>query len=295
MLFEDAAQVCRKPLATGQGNRHLGDETLYVGGEPLVVGAALVKGFGMGQVCAANGVLPCLDVMLPIARFRQARGLCILGSVGLLEAANTWLRTAAFDLMDTGWFRALHLAAGLPGRCFGFHAKAAHFPCEPLAPLLEVGRARGEALAIGADSSDADMDVRVLPVVVPGHQPSMAVPEGVSRPSASGILHAITRSAGRHGQDDVDRLRRSGVGVSARLDLVVENPVVMQAAQRRTIRDRHAILRLGYQAAVAGHVIHVRLEAADAAGAAGDLDHDFGRAPRDAGEAGLRIGRKGTV
>ena len=103
------------------------------------------------------------------------------------------------------------------------------FARERLAPALKVRRPGCQSLAIRANGTNRDMDMRMPTIIVADEKP-VVVAKRRARPASRGVMHLIGWRALRHGENDPDRLRGAWAMSATFSQDVRSQPIVMQCA-----------------------------------------------------------------
>ena len=184
----------------------------------------------------------------------------------------------------------LRAARRLP-RGLGLDAALAQLLGEGLAPAVQVGLARVQALAVLRLGAHADVHVRVGLVVVQHHHVLVVGQLGLARtraPPTARVSGSVPRGI------DSMMLKASRRSLDVLDQAAAEAPVVGQLAQRVLAAHRLAALVLDLEPAVLADVAEVRGDGLHAAPAARHLDHHLRRPAHDGGLDALADGR-GTL
>ncbi len=201
-MFQHLTQLDSDSLPACEGHGHVGYEPLNVTGETSIRSITLRQFGGMFEVGFADALLAHLNAALPVARLRGLRGLSGMQSVLMLPFPRGGFDPSLFDLVDRRRVSTRHLAPGLPRRGLRRDAQAAQLACVPFTPELQIFRPWRQAPAVVAHRPNRDVDVRMVPVVMPDHDPIVLAGESLPCPGSGCIMHPVPGSAGRHREYD---------------------------------------------------------------------------------------------
>jgi len=177
--IQDATQFDCHALPARQRNRHVGHEARDIARELAIGGIALRQLLGMSEVGTPDRILSGLDCAAPMMGSAWGRGGSLGPCLRTLAPSDPKVRTALVAAMD-GRTRVLaNDTARLARRRLGFNAETPQFTSEAFPPLLEIFGTRRQPPSGIPDRTDGHMDVRMIGIVVAGHQPVVLATEGV--------------------------------------------------------------------------------------------------------------------